>query len=108
MEHFHVARVGCRTVRRLRCDLDHMPHDLCQRCVFGVGEPGSILVVGKEEVPQSPLPGQSLEVSHLRGRLYWVLDACHLSFMDDGFGRVHILVHECEKLFLILERSLRV
>src|SRR5438309_1695798 len=53
-EQLHVAGVRRSAVGRLRRQLDAAPHDLGQRRVLEVGEPGAEPPVGQEEVPEAP------------------------------------------------------
>jgi hypothetical protein len=38
------------------------PHDLAERRVFDVAEPGAVLALGQEEVPQAPLARLGLQL----------------------------------------------
>ena len=57
-EHFHVAGVGRRAVEHLRREVG-TTHHLAQRCVLQVRQPGAVLAVGEEQVPQPGRPGRA-------------------------------------------------
>src|ERR1700736_5607736 len=59
VEDLHVPGIRRRAVEDLRGPWD-LAHDFAERCVLEVGEPGTEVGLGKEEVPQPRGPGPGL------------------------------------------------
>ncbi len=94
-EHFHVAGVRRVAVERLRRD-PRPAHDLAQRRVFEVGEPGAEVGFRQEQVPQARRARLGLQCLHdLRRdpRIAAPSVLLHLGG-EHGFRRVDVLVHE--------------
>ena len=92
LERFHVAGVGRGAVEHLARPL-HPAHDLGERCVFEVGQPGAALAVGQEQVPQPLVLGLLLQLLHDRHRLPAVGRAGELAVVG-GLVGIDVLVHE--------------
>ncbi len=82
-EELHVAGVGRGAVRGLGCE-QVAAHELAQRRVVEVGQPGAESVVRKEEVPQTTLAGFELEVLHDRRVEVGIARLAHLRVVDVG------------------------
>ena len=75
------------------------PEDLGERGVVAVGEPGAVLGVGQEHVPQPPLARARLELLHDRRLAVRVAGLAQLALVH-GLGREDVLLHEgVEALF---------
>src|SRR5207249_7029513 len=68
LEHLPVAGVGRRAVEGLRRDR-RATHDLAERRVLEVPEPGAALALGEEQVPEAALARLRLQLLHERGDL---------------------------------------
>src|SRR2546426_12456860 len=68
LEHLHVAGVGRRAVEDLRRDR-RAAHDLAERRVLEIGQPGAALALRQEEIPEGALARLRLELLHDRGDL---------------------------------------
>ena len=90
-ERLHVAGVGGRAVERLGPD-GGPAHQLAQRGVLEVGEPGAVLALGQEEIPQPLRLRLRLQRLHDRHRLPPV-SLGHLPCRD-RLGGKDVLVHE--------------
>src|SRR5262249_18789755 len=90
-EHFHVPGVRRRAVEHLGGPR-HASHDLAQRRVLEVGEPGAPLAIGEEEVPQTLLASPNLQLLDERSGLPPVT----LSQFPGVtvLVRVNVLIHE--------------
>src|SRR5262249_39218802 len=60
-QNFHVACIGRTAVKNFRADWTPS-HDLCQRCIFQVGQSSPICLVGQKEVPEASSAGTLLEL----------------------------------------------
>ena len=67
-QHLHVAGVGGRAVEDLRREVG-APHLLAGGRIVEVGEPGAMLALGQEQVPQPLRPGLRLQLFEQRDRL---------------------------------------
>ena len=90
-QHLHVAGVRRGAVERLGAD-QRAAHDLGQRRVLGVAQPGAQLGVRQEQVPQSRRLRLGLELFHDRGWLPAV--ALRHLLLEHGLGRVDMILHE--------------
>ncbi len=104
VEHLHVAGVGRRAVARLGGDR-RAPEDLGERRVVAVGEPGAVLVVGQEHVPQPALARQPLQLLH-HGRLVMRVAGLAQLALVDLLRRVDVLVHERRQALLEVRTTL--
>ena len=105
MQDLHVARVRRVAVARLRGDLGSA-HDLRKRRVLEIGQPGAVLGVGKEQVPQ-PAPSRlSLQLLH-HGRM-GVRRPGRGQFLGIHLlGWIHVSVHEGHQPLLKVHGALR-
>src|SRR5262249_2038957 len=95
LEHLHVAGVGRRAIEDLRRE-DDPSHDLAERRVLEVREPGPALALRQEEVPEPGRLGLGLERLHAGRRhpaVRGLLDVPVVVALD----RVDVLLHEGEE-----------
>jgi hypothetical protein len=71
---------------------DRAAHDFAQRRVFKVGQAGTQLGLGQEQIPQAFGFGLGFELFHDRRRLPAI--AFGNLALEHGFGRVNVSVHE--------------
>ncbi len=102
-EHLHVAGVRRSAVDRLGGDLDAATGDLGERRVLEVRQPGAVLLVGQEEVPEALRARFDLQL--LDDRRHDMRVALASLARIDRLGRVDVLVHEARELLLQRERA---
>ena len=99
-EDLHVAGVGRRAVGRL-AEQRRRAHHLAQRRVVEVREPGAVVGLGQEEVPEVALARLGLQLLHHRRREVRVARLGALRAVD-RLGRPHDVVVELDELRLQL------
>src|SRR2546426_3624502 len=99
LEHLHVAGVGLRAVEALRRDR-RAAHDLAERRVLEIGQPGATLALRQEEIPEGALARLRLELLHDRGHLPASRPRAEL-VVEDLLVRVDVLVHEIAELLRV-------
>jgi hypothetical protein len=92
-QHLHVAGVGSAAVHRLGRHVQAPAGDFRQRGVLGVGQPGALVGIRVEEIPQAARPRRLLELLEDRWMEVRPAGGAHLLLVDP-FGRVDALVHE--------------
>lgn len=90
-QHLHVAGIRRGAVEGFRPD-QRTAHDFRQRRVFVVGQPGTILGLGQEQVPQPFGLGLGLQLFHDRRRLPAV--ALGDLALEHGLGGIDMRFHE--------------
>src|SRR5439155_2251897 len=105
-EHLHVAGVGRRAVESLRRER-RTAHDLAERRVLEVREPGTAPALREKEVPEAALARLCLQLLHDRGDLPARWPRVEL-VVEDLLVRVDVLVHEVRELLHVHLGFLRV
>jgi hypothetical protein len=103
-EDFHVAGVRSVRVGGLRGQMDAAAQDFGKRRILDVGEARPPLRVWVEEVPQPTLVGLGLELLEDRRVEVGVPRLDHLLLVD-GFGWVHVVVHEGQERVAVLQTA---
>ena len=106
-QHFHVAGVGRRAVEDLGRERGRAAHDLAERRVLEVGQPGAVFALGQEQVPQPRGARLRLQLFDDRRRLpaIAVVDLA----MKHRLVRIDVFVHErgepCASVTRLVGRS---
>ena len=108
-QHLHVAGIRRRTIEGFRRQM-RTSHDFAQGSVLQIREPGAMLGMRQEQVPQIFRPRLVLQFLHDRRGLPGIAGAAvlvHL-FVEARLGRVDMSVHETLHLFLQVANLLTV
>jgi hypothetical protein len=81
-------------------------HDLGERGIFKIGQPGTPLRVRVKQVPQTPLTRLTFEILYDLRVVMRVPRLAHLSVIH-RFGRIHVRLHEVQQLRPIPRSSIR-